>query len=266
MGLLDGTTDDTTDSTTSQAATWNPTDGTSQYTTVAGVPALATTTPTTASTATAQTRNVDDNELVTNQLSSIMGENSPLLQRAKASALEAANSRGLLNSSMAVGAATGAVLDRATPLAQSNAATISNVKNQNLANEQQTELTNTANQQNTNQFNSTQANNTSIVNASEQNKVLSQMMDQQNKLQLADIEAQYKNLMQSQASAMTLYQQSVKNISEILMNPDLTETAKKSAVTNQNSLLQSGMKIIGAMGGLNLDELLNFPAYEGSAT
>lgn len=262
MGLLDGTTDNTTDTTTSdttsQASTWNPTDGTSQYTTVAGVPALATATNATAANANAQTRDVADNELVTNQLSSIMGDNSPLLQRAKASALETANSRGLLNSSMAVGAATGAVLDRATPLAQSNAATISNVNNQNLSNQQQTELTNTANQQATNQLNAQQQTNTSLANASEQNKVLSQMMDQQNKLQLADIEAQYKTLMQSQASAMTLYQQSVKNISEILMNPDLTEDAKKAAVSNQNSLLKSGMQIVGAMGGLNLDDLLTF--------
>lgn len=238
---------------------WNPANGTSQYTTVAGVPALSTTTDANAAKATAQTRNVDDNELVSNQLSSIMGENSPLLQRAKTSALETANNRGLLNSSMAVGAATGAMLDRATPIAQSNAATISNVKNQNLANQQQAELTNTSNQQATNQFNAQAKNNNSIVNASEQNKVLAQMMDQQNKLQLADIEAQYKTLMQSQASAMNIYQQSVKNISEILMNPDLTADAKTKAVANQNALLSSGMKIIGKMGGLNLDALLTFP-------
>ena len=187
-----------------------------------------------------------------------MGENSPLLQRAKTSALETANSRGLLNTSMAAGAATGAMFDRATPLAQSNAATISNVASQNLANQQQAELTNTQNQQTTNQFNAQQRTNTSTVNAGEQNKVLAQMMDQQNKLQLADIEAQYKTLMQSQASAMTLYQQSVKNISEILMNADLTAEAKTAAVTNQNNLLKTGMQIVGKMGSLNLDDLLVF--------
>lgn len=255
---------------------WNPKDGTSQYTTVAGVPALATNTTATAgqsnsATSNAQTRAVDDNELVTNQLNTIMGENSPLLQRAQAQTLETANNRGLLNSSMAAGAATGAMLDRATPLAQSNAATNTNVLDRNLANQQQSNIYNAGQTQQNNQFNAgqqtdvskfntTQANNTSIVNASEQNKVLGQMMDQQNKMQLADIEAQYKVLMQSQASAMNVYQQSVKNISEILMNPDLTPAAKSAAVANQNQLLASGMKIIGAMGDLNLDSLLTFPS------
>lgn len=303
---------------------WNPNDGTSKYTTVAGVPALATNTTATAgqsastqpsgllsatatnatgATSTAKTRNVDNNELVTNQLNTIMGENSPLLQRAKAQTLETANGRGLLNTSMAAGAATGAMLDRATPLAQGNAATYTNVLDKNLANQQQSDVLNAqqiqqnnqfnANEANdissqnannaiqnnqfnanlnqnnnqfnagqqtdVNKFNATQANNTAIVNASEQNKILAQMMDQQNKMQLADIEAQYKVLMQSEASAMTVYQQSVKNISEILMNPDLTPEAKTAAVANQNALLASGMKIIGAMGGLNLDTLLTFP-------
>jgi hypothetical protein len=65
--------------------------------------------------------------------------------------------------------------------------------------------------------------------------------------------------MQSEASAMTIYQQSVKNISEILMNPDLTPEAKTAAVANQNTLLSTGMKLIGKMSGLNLDELLTFP-------
>jgi len=207
------------------------------------VPVLAPT-----STATAQTRAVDDNELLSNQISKVVGQDSPLLQRAQSKALDVANGRGLLNSSMAAGAATAAVLDAATPIAQGNATAIQNVNNQNLANQQQTET-----------FNAGQKQNAAIVNASESNKILAQMMDQQNRMQLADVEAQYKTLMQSQASASTIYQQSVKNISEILMNPDLTPEARSAAVANQNKLLKSGMQIIGAMGALNLDDLLTFP-------
>src|SRR5690606_5228056 len=95
----------------------------------------------------------------------------------------------------------------------------------------------------------------------ESNKILQQFMDNNNKLQLADIEASYKTLMQSEASAAQLYQQAVKNISEILMNPDLDAAAKEKAVANQNNLLKTGMEIIGKIGGLNLDELLVFPEY-----
>lgn len=245
-----------------------------------------------ASTATAATRALDQNELMSTQVNKVIGEDSPLMQQAAARAKQMANGRGLLNSSMAVQAGQAAVMDRAMPIAQYDASATSNVLNSNQANTQQINTfnagqqqdvskfnanTNTQNSQfnanqqtdvnkanaNTNtqtsQFNAAEANKASIVNASESNKILAQMMDQDTRKQLADIEASYKVLMQSEASAMTMYQQSVKNISEILMNPDLTPAAKTAAVNNQNSLLKTGMNIIGKMSGLNLDALLTFP-------
>jgi gamma-glutamylcysteine synthetase len=83
-------------------------------------------------------------------------------------------------------------------------------------------------------------------------------MDQSNKLQLADIEASYKTILQSEAAAGSLYQQSVRNISDILQNPDLTPEAKTAAVTNQNTMLKTGLNILGKIGGLNFDGLLDF--------
>jgi hypothetical protein len=286
---------------------WNPSEGINTYPTIAAVPQQstvtqatnATATPTTAtatnanaSTANAATRAVDSNELVSTQINKVIGEDSPLMQQAGTRAKQAANGRGLLNSTMAIQAGQAAVMDRALPIAQSDAATTSNVLNSNQANTQQTNTFNAgqeqdiskfnantqtqnsqynASQQNdlskfnanaqtqTSQFNASEANKNSIVNASESNKILAQMMDQDTRKQLADIEASYKVLMQSEASAMQMYEQSVKNISEILMNPDLTAEAKTAAVNNQNALLKTGMNIIGKMSGLNLDELLTFP-------
>ncbi len=254
---------------------WNPTTGINNYTNAAAVPATADTTPATfdnatSATANAATRTLNPDELISTQVNKVIAEDSPLMQQAAAKASQAANSRGLLNSSMAVQAAQAAVMDRALPIAQYDAGANSNVLNSNQANTQQTGLFNAGQQQDinkfnstgnaqTSQFNSSEANKASIVNASEQNKILQQFLDQGNKLQLADIEASYKVLMQSEASAMTIYQQSIKNISEILMNPDLTAEAKTAAVSNQNQLLSTGMKIIGKMSGLNLDDLLTFP-------
>jgi hypothetical protein len=192
------------------------------------------------------------------------------MQQAAARANQAANGRGLLNSSMAVQAGQAAVMDRAMPIAQYDAGVNTNVSNNNQANTQQTNTFNAGQTQDinkynattntqTSQFNAGEANKASIVNASETNKILAQIMDQDTRKQLSDIEASYKVLMQSEASAMTMYQQSVKNISEILMNPDLTAEAKTAAVDNQNKLLKTGMNIIGKMSGLNLDALLTFP-------
>ena len=255
---------------------WNPVQGINSYTTAAAIPALSQAPPATfdgtiAAPATAATRALNPDELLSNQVNKVIAADSPLMQQAAGAAAQAANSRGLLNSSMAVQAGQAAVMDRAVPIAQYDAGINTNVLNNNQANTQQSNVFNAGQQQDINKFNSTgqaqtsqfnanQAKDISIVNAAEQNKILQQFLDQGNKLQLADIEASYKVLMQSEASATTLYQQSVKNISEILMNPDLTPAAKTAAVSNQNQLLATGMKIIGKLSGLNLDALLTFPA------
>ncbi|HYN54413.1 MAG TPA: hypothetical protein VES38_06885 [Methylotenera sp.] len=255
---------------------WNPISGINNYATVAAVPEQAATSPAafnpaTAATTTAATRAVDTNELMSSQANKVIGEDSPLMQQAAARAKQAANGKGLLNSTMAVQAGQAAVMDRALPIAQYDAGVKTNVSNTNQANTQQTNVFNAGQTQDVNkfnagtavqnsQFNAGEANKTSIVNASESNKILAQMMDQETRKQLSDIEASYKVLMQSEASAMSMYQQSVKNISEILMNPDLTAAAKTSAVSNQNQLLKTGMNIIGKMSGLNLEALLTFPA------
>ena len=66
---------------------------------------------------------VSADETVSGQMDKILASNSPLLQRAKTRAAQAANSRGLLNSSMGVQAGEEAVLTTAMPMAQQDAAT-----------------------------------------------------------------------------------------------------------------------------------------------
>lgn len=53
---------------------------------------------------------------VSNIAAEMMSQENPMMRRAKTSGLQTANSRGMLNSSMAVEAAQGAVIDRITPL------------------------------------------------------------------------------------------------------------------------------------------------------
>lgn len=276
---------------TTTSNSWTPLDGVSNYNEVTATPQLAesvdtgaaaTAAPTTAATGltSAITRSVNDNELLSNQVNNVIGQDSPLMQQAAAKAKQAANSRGMMNSSLAVQAGQAAVMDRALPIAQYDAGVNSNVLNTNQANEQQSNTFNASqtqqgnqfdasNQQDANkfnansenqnnQFNAAEQNKTNIFNANEQNVVIKQMMDQSNKLQLADIEASYKNILQSEASAGSLYQQSVRNISDILQNPDLTPEAKSAAVTNQNTMLATGLNILGKIGGLNFDGLLDF--------
>ena len=60
-------------------------------------------------------------ELVSTQLGNIMRRDSPLMQQARAYASQESNRRGLLNSSMAVGAAQDAMVRQAMPIAQADA-------------------------------------------------------------------------------------------------------------------------------------------------
>ena len=85
------------------------------------------------STYNAVNREVGENELASNRLNMITRQDSPLMARARAEAARVSNSRGLQNSSIAAGAAMGAMVDRATPLAQQEAQTYSN---QALTNQQ----------------------------------------------------------------------------------------------------------------------------------
>lgn len=323
-------------------ATWTPKVGITNYATPTVQPAQASTslTPTapTASTSTAATpgllsytgaatglgtlnnasaitRNVDNNELSGNQLSSLLDEDSPYLQAARTQALQQANRSGLLNTSMAAGAGSMAAIQAAAPFAQQQAQAFQNVLNTNQNNQQQVNLTNAsaannmsqfnagqtqqnnqfnannqlqANTQNianamtTNQFNANAANQQSQFNAQQQqqnnqfnastqnqqsqfntgqtNQMIATMLDQQNKMQLADIEASYKTLMQADDAAFKFYQSTLQNISDIMMNPDLTPTAKNTAVTNQNTYLRTGLQILGSMNNIDFGNLLNFPA------
>ena len=78
------------------------------------------------------TRQVAGDELVENRVANLQNEDNPLMRRAAAMAREEANRRGLLNSSISVGAAQGAVLDRATDIAGRDAQTYTNVLDRNL--------------------------------------------------------------------------------------------------------------------------------------
>lgn len=72
-------------------------------------------------------------ETTAGQLQTIMAEDSPLMQQARAQARQGMAARGLLNSSMAQGAGVAAMLEKATPIAAADASTYFN---QGLTNQQ----------------------------------------------------------------------------------------------------------------------------------
>ncbi len=69
----------------------------------------------------AHTQEVDPTKTASGQMDEITGKDSPLMQRAQQEGILMAARRGLSNSSIAAGAAMGAMVDRAQPLALANA-------------------------------------------------------------------------------------------------------------------------------------------------
>lgn len=190
-----------------------------------------------ATTAPTNVWNVDPAKQTTGgQLDEILKTDNPLMQTAATQAKQSANERGLINSTMAVQAGQQAMINSATPIAQSNA---------------QTMATNA-------QFNTQQQNAMGQFNSAEANKLLQTSLDLNNRTELANIEANYKNLMQANASAFQTWQQTLKNISDIQQNADMDATTKQAAVTEQTSLLKNSFNMLGAMNNLNLSSLLTF--------
>jgi len=71
----------------------------------------------------AVTGTVDPNSTVQGQITGLLDQNNPYMQRATTEGLQFANKRGLLNSSMAAGATQAARIDAALPIAQQDAQT-----------------------------------------------------------------------------------------------------------------------------------------------
>jgi len=203
-----------------------------------------------AATYTASQRAVDPSqETVAGQMKGLIQDDSPFIQMARTGAKQQMNQRGLLNSSMAISASDAAAYQAALPIAQADASVYDTNAKQNLAYQNEALKANVGA---TNDM--TGKNLSATVDAMKSN------MDAATKTQLATIEADYKTTMQNSATASEMYKQTVKNISDIQSNKDMTLAAKQAAVDNQYYLLKQGFEIAGAIGNMNLGELLDFSA------
>lgn len=78
------------------------------------------------------TREVQDEELVSNQLTGLIDENSQYIKQAKQRAMELANARGSFGSSFAAGAAQRAAVEAALPIATADAQAYRDAATQNM--------------------------------------------------------------------------------------------------------------------------------------
>jgi hypothetical protein len=74
-----------------------------------------------------------------------------------------------------------------------------------------------------------------------------QEIDATTRKSLATTESEFKQLMQTSASASDLFQQTLKNINDLVMNGDLDAAAISAGTTNQLNNLKSGMAVLDVL-------------------
>jgi hypothetical protein len=212
-------------------------------------------------------------QTVEGRAAKITNDDSVLMQQARTRANQDAQAKGLLLSSIAVGAGQNAVLDKAIPIASQDAQAY------NAA------MTNTANAENTaKQFGAAGSNQAALANAqlgTDVSKVNAGMsneaqalsakaandqtiarLDSSTRLTLGTLDAQNRQLLQTNANAANMFQETVKNIAGISVDPTLTQAAKDAAVQSQINLLNEGLRttagvsstVPAEISSLNLDQ------------
>lgn len=141
-------------------------------------------------------------QTVAGQLSSVIDENNPLQQQQKTRALQDANKKGLLNSSMAVTAGQSALYDAAMPIATADAAQASKVAGYNVDTSNQFKVKDVDTATQVGLSNMGARNQTSQFNVGQTNQALTQQvqqgfdlakMDKQAALTIGQMSAQQQN-------------------------------------------------------------------------
>ena len=210
-------------------------------------------------------------DTVQGQLAGIIDANSPLMQQAARRAAEQANSRGLLNSSIAVNAGQEAVMNAALPIATADANTynqtrLTNQTAENAAGQFNANVTTDTNQKNAAAQNTVQLTNmdqafkTALANADAQSKVVLQQLGDQTKVNLDNIEADYKTLMQTSSSASDMFKSALDSISKAVADTNMNAAAKASAINGYIGWMKNGLNLVASVNGVDLGPLLNFGA------
>ena len=260
---------------------------------------------------------------VQGQLGKVLDSNSPLMDRAATKAAQGMNSRGLLNSTMALTAGQSALYDAALPIAQQDAATFTTAGKANadamnaasqqaagfaqqtglqaadIGNQQALQSNDLAsrynlaemdvqsranlqaadiqNQQKLQAANATlqtglqatdlgvkqsmqeydAALKTAMQGSDNTNKLALATMDANTKTRLADIEATYKNGLQQSQSMAATYQSMVNSITQIMLDPNLDQANKQTAINNATTMYNNTLKMQSDLSGLELGQLLN---------
>lgn len=220
---------------------------------------------------------VDNNQTVSGQLSRILAQDSPLLQQARARAAAEMNSKGLLNTSIAIGAGEAAAIGQALPVAQQDARTYE-AANTNTVNARNAAAAFRAGAENTaalrsaelgtniNLANAEAANIAMRETAQQANQILNTRLTTANQMAIAQLDAntrtaianidnRYRQLLQASSGAQSMVNQAIQNIASIAMNNTMSRQAKDAATASQLTMLNEGLQTLSGVASMLPEEV-----------
>lgn len=232
---------------------------------------------------TPSTREVTENETVSGQMNKLLRADSPYLQQARSGAMQTANARGLLNTSMAAGAGEAAAIQSSLPIAGADAQAYGRAATENLGYKNQGLQFGAAASNQASQFNTGEQNQltkmgyqgqieTGLQNlrGGQQKEIAS--MQSENQMGIAKLQSDTQKALQATEQlykkdiAITeyggnLYRTTVAAVNEILTNPDLDTAAKQAAIDMQIEMLKAGLTLMTKALGIDpaaISALLDF--------
>ncbi|MES2183038.1 MAG: hypothetical protein V4505_00700 [Pseudomonadota bacterium] len=195
---------------------------------------------------------VTPDQTVEGRINNLVNPNSPIIQQAMARAAQQANSRGLLNSSIATTAGQDAAYTAAMPIATADAATFAKAAG----------------------YNADESNQFAVQNANYQNTMAIQQFNADTQKQLSTLTAQQQadankiaadntTLLNTNAQAAQAFNQHSVNLANINASSTMDTVAKRIAIANENASFQSQLNVLGSVAGLNLSSLLSFAGMDG---
>ncbi len=230
-------------------------------------------------------RTVAPNETVSEQLDKILSPGSSYLstetnERAKSQVSEDMAGRGLLHSSINLGARRGAEIDRALPIAAADANTYSTAARDNQG------ASNVASQFNAGEMNQTekiaqqgqiqsgliadqgaQTRANAAVTGTEQRATQAQGAGFDTAMQtlrgeqaqeLQTLTSNFQQLMQTSQSATSYYTNASNQVAAIMSNPDTTPAQKDAAMAKVTQQLRNYLTLAGGVANVDLTRLLDF--------
>ena len=222
----------------------------------------------------------EDTDTVAGQIAKILREDSPYLQQARTGAMQTANQRGLLNSSIAASAGEDAAIRSALPIAGADAAAYNAAARDNQAVQNASAQFGAAAENQVRLFNAAEVNQMEKIGFQGEYEASIQKLrgDQARSVQelqswsqmavagiqteaqksIAGMESDSRIRTQTIQSAGYAFQEGVKQINSILLNPDLDVASKQTAVDHQITMLRVGFAGLARLGNISTGDILNF--------